>query len=1017
MSDLPAGTVTFFFSDIEGSTRLLEALGAAYPDVLDRHRAIVRRAFAAHGGHEVNTQGDSFFAAFASAPDAIRAAVEIQRALAAEAWPEAGPVQVRIGLHTGDGLVVDGDYVGLDVHRAARVMAAAHGGQILASATTAGLAERAGVDGLELRDLGEHRLRDLSMPERLYHVVVPGLDRAFPAPRTLESVPNNLPRRLSRVVGREAELATIGELVGSGARIVTLTGPGGIGKTTLALQVAAGLAGRFIDGVFFVDLSGAIDADGFLDAIVRSVGIQPQGSGNRGEAVAGALAGRSALLILDNFEQVIDAATEVARLVAACPRLTAIVTSREPLRVRGEQVLPVAPLSLPERGTTPTAAEVVRSDAVALFLERAREVRPDLGLSDETAPIVADICTRLDGLPLAIELAAARLRLFSLGELRDRLRLELLRGGARDLPERQQTLRSTIGWSYDLLDAEERRLFAVLSLFPTAAIVAVEEVSARIDGLADVDVLDRLASLVDKSLVRRVDDGTGDRLTMLETIREYASERLAAEPALVASARQAHAEHFATLAESRRAALIGRGRRVALEELEPDLGNLVAAWRHFLESRDLPRLQVLLDPIWGIHESRGHYTAAVRLGHDLLGVLDSTAAADYPVEKAVTLRLIVARGLLAIRGYRPEVEAVYRDALALAEGISIPPKLAVLRSLASFHLARGELDKTAGIGRRLLDEGERTGDLGLQVEGHLLLGPSLAFLGERDTGTAHLDRALELFDPQTHGRSPLRLGPNPGVAAYSVSGLFRWLFGDPEAADRFAAGALDMAERLAHPYSRAYATFHVALLDLWNDRHDRVAERAGAVVRIAVDQDYPVWRAIGTVLQGVATAALDRPDDGLDLVERGIAAYENLSAPPIFWPQVLALKARACTMAGRLDDAVAVVREGLRIAGSHDPFDQAPLLVTLGGLEAARNRPDAAREALLAGHDAASRIRMPMVALAAATRLAQAPVGGDATDVERLRLALGEVQPASGYPTIRNAQAVLTTAIAAAGSR
>ncbi|HET7028142.1 MAG TPA: adenylate/guanylate cyclase domain-containing protein [Candidatus Limnocylindrales bacterium] len=1013
MSDLPAGTVTFFFSDIEGSTRLLETLGAAYPELLDRHRAIVRAGFSAHGGYEVSTQGDSFFAAFSSAGDAIRAAIEIQRTLSAARWPDAGPVRVRIGLHTGDGIVVADDYVGLDVHRAARVMAAAHGGQVLASATTAGLAGRAGIQGVELRDLGEHRLRDLSTPERLYQVVAPGLDDAFPSPRTLDSIPNNLPRRISRVVGREAELAKMDELVGSGARIVTLTGPGGIGKTTLALQAAPGLADRFADGVFFVDLSGVTDADGLLDAVARNLGLQPSGSGRRSEAVVAELANRSVLVILDNFEQVIAAATEVARLVAACPRLTAIVTSREPLRVRGEQTLPVAPLSLPELGATPTAADVVRSDAVALFLERAREVQPDIGLSDETAPVVAEICARLDGLPLAIELAAARLRLFSLDELHDRLRLELLRGGARDLPARQQTLRSTIGWSYDLLDADERTLFAVLSLFPTAAIEAVEAVAAQIEGLTPVDVLDRLASLVDKSLVRRIDENGRDRLTMLETIREYASERLGADATLAASARRAHAAHYAALAESRREDLLGPRRRLAVEELEADVGNLVAAWRYFVEARELSRLQGLLDPLWAIHESRGRYAAAVGLADDLLAVLDSGDAGDYPPEKAVTLRLIVARGLLAIRGYRPEVEAVYRDALALAEGISIPPKLAVVRSLASFHLARGELDKTAAIGRRLLEDGERSGDLGLQVEGHLLVGPSLAFLGDRDAGTAHLDRAIELFDPQTHGRSPLRLGPNPGVAAYSVSALFRWLFGDPDAADRFATSALQTAERLAHPYSLAYATFHVALLDLWSERFEQVADRASAVVRIADERDYPVWRAIGIVLEGVAASALGRPGEGLERVDRGIGLYEDLAAPPIFWPQVLGLRARACAATGRIDDAVAVVEEGLRIAGSHDPFDQAPMLVQLGDLETARNRPSAAREALLTAHEAAGRIGMPMIALLAATRLARAALAGSPGDVERLRTALGDVRPSAASAAMRDAEETLAAATAA----
>lgn len=978
MTRLPDGTLTFFFSDIEGSTRLLEALGDRYPGALERHRAIVRDAFARRGAVEVSTQGDSFFAVFPEAPAAVVAAVAIQRGLAAEAWPDGATLRIRIGLHTGDAHVSAGDYVGLDVHRAARIMAAGHGGQIVASEATCALARPGLDDGIGLRDLGEHRLKDLSAPERLFQVTADGLAADFPPLRTLDRTPNNLPTQPSVLVGRAAELATIrGHLERHAVRLVTLTGPGGIGKTRLALQAAADEAERVEHGVYFVDLSGAQDADGVLREIARAVGVAIQGGSELRAALAEHLAPRELLLVLDNFEQVMAAADQVAGLLKLCPRLRLIVTSREALRIRGEQLLPVAPLSLPDRASgTLTAAEAATSEAVRLFVERATEARPEFRLTDANAPVVAEICARLDGLPLAIELAAARLRLFSPEELRDRLRsrLDVLRGGARDLPARQRTLRSTIEWSHDLLDDEERAVFGLLSVFPSARIEAVEAVAAQLDWLADADVVGRLESLVDKSLVRSVADGRGQRLSMLETIREYAAERLdgdgdSARAVRAEAAREAHAEYYARFADARVSLLRSEGRRAALDELAAELGNLMVAWRQFVDRGDLARLHLLLDALWPLHEARGWYHGALALINDLLGVMADAPPAPERAEEEITLRLSVARGLLAIRGYTEEVERLYREAIALADSAgAIPRRLPVMRSLASFYLYRGEMDKTAAIGREVLLVAAAESDARLQLEGHLILGPALAFTGQWREGLDHLDQAIELFDPERYRSQQFRLGPNPGVAAASVSALLHWVFGYPETSERRAATALDFAAQLAHPYSLAYGTFHVALLDLWRGRIDVSHRRAAEVVAIAQAHEYDVWTAVGVVLGGVTTAALGSPDEGVARVHRGVALYREIPTPPVFWPQILTLRATAQSLAGQTVEALATVDEGLAIAAERS-WDSAVLKILRADLMVAIGDGAGAERLLAAAFEEAGQVGARMIQLRAATRL------------------------------------------------
>jgi predicted ATPase/class 3 adenylate cyclase len=1012
MAERPTGTVTFLFSDIQGSTRLLESLGDAYADVLQRHRQIVRDAFAARGGVEVGTEGDSFFAVFPRAEDSLHAAVAIQRDLASEAWPQGANVRIRIGLHTGEGRVSGSDYIGLDVHRAARIMAAAHGGQILISDATRASVETHLTNGIQLRDLGEHRLRDLSGTERLFQVTGDGLSDEFPALRSLNAVPNNLPTQSTPMVGRTAELRSIRDhLESPRVRVLTLTGPGGIGKTRLALQAAGGAIERFPDGVYFVDLSAARDAPAALDAIVQAVGMTMSGHDDVLAEIEQQLAGRQMLLVLDNFEQVMPAADDVATLLTRCALLKVLVTSREALRIRGEQLFTVAPLSLPDVAAQPlTAEDASRFEAVRLFVERAQEADPAFALTDDNATAIASICAQLDGLPLAIELAAARLRLFSPAELSRRLqtRLEVLGGGARDLPERQRTLRSAIEWSYELLDDDERSIFQLLSLFPTARVEAVEEVARRIPALAGVEVIGSLASLVEKSLVRSNPQESGQRLAMLGTIREYAAERFS-EGALAAHARAAHAEYFVEHAQSTRRAADGDGRLAAVDDLAADLGNLQSAWRYFLESEDLAKLGKLLDALWLLHDARGWYHGAVALTNDLLGLLARTTPAADRAEEEITLRLSLARGLLAIRGYTGDVEDLYREALALVEKSgAVPPRLPVLRSLASFHMLRGEIPRTLEIGNQMLELAEREGDVGLQVEGDLLAGPALAMMGQPDEGLRLIDRAIANFDPQRHGRAKFRLGPNPGVAAHSIAALTRWMMGYPDQGHRHAEQALELGARLQHPYSLAYATFHAGLLDLWSDHVERAQARAAEVVELAGDHDYQVWKALGLVLQGVSASRLGDPKGGLELSERGIKQYENLRSPPIFWPLLLTLRAEAFHQAGDPSTALALLDQAVALAGQEN-WAAVHVRVQKGLLLSAMGERGAGHQLLQEAFDEGGRVGATTFQLRAATALLRLD-GSDTESTERLRTTLARFAEGFDTPVLRDAKAALDEA-------
>ena len=975
MSDPSPETLTFVFTDLESSTRLWERFPDAMKAAVERHDAILSDAIESSAGQVVKVMGDGLMAVFSSAPDGVRACLDAQRMLNAEAWGETGPLRVRMGLHAGAAQPRGGDFYGPPVNRAARIMAAGHGGQVLLSAHVAELAGDRLPAGAGLRDLGDHRLKDLSQPERIFQLVHPGLASDFPPLATLSRRPNNLPTQTSEFLGREAQLSVIRDLLDTaGVRLLTLTGPGGIGKTRLALQAAADEIDRFEDGVYFVDLSAARDLEAALEAVVRAVGLTGTSDEGPFDVLAQELPGKQMLLLLDNFEQVMDAAEAVADLLQRCAELKVLVTSREALRVRGEHLLAVPPLSLPAFDAGQVSAEVVSaSEAVRLFLERAREARPGFQLTDDNAAAVAEISARLDGLPLAIELAAARLQLFSPDELRDRLqsRLELLGRGARDLPARQRTLRGTIEWSYELLDDEERAVFQVLAVFSPTRVEAVEEVVDRLGSLEDVDVVDGLTSLVDKSLVRGVEARGSQRLSMLETIREYALERLGDEPELAASARRAHAEHFADFARSRRERLYGPERDDTLDELASELGNLLTAWRHWVAAGDLEQLEKLLDALWVLDDARGWYHATVELTNDLLGVLAAVPSTPDRAREEITLYMSLARGLSSIRGYTQEVEEAYGRALQLSEQVGeLPRRLPVLRNLASFHLSRGEFDKAGALGAELLALAEEQDDADLQVEGHLVIGSNAAFQGDLAGGLAHLDRAIALFDPRRHQPGTFRLGPSSGVVSQTTSAILLWLLGRPEAALERGERAVELGRQLNHPVTLAYALFHVGFLDLWRRDLELVQQRASGVLEVAEQQDYPIWKAVGLVLQGVAMTGLGRPEEGIACMDRGIALYQGLKTPPVFWPLLLSVRARGFALGGRPDDGLALIDEALGMVGAGN-FLYPELALLKGDLLIALDDTGAAELVFQSALDVSLALGASMPQLQAATRLAR----------------------------------------------
>jgi predicted ATPase/class 3 adenylate cyclase len=663
---LPTGTVTFLFTDIEGSTRLLQELGEGYRRVLDDHTALMRKAIAEGDGVEIGTEGDSFFAVFPTATGAVRASAAAQRSLAAHDWAHGKPLRVRMGLHTGEGVLGGDNYLGIDVNRAARIAAAAHGGQVLLSGATRVMVEHALPEGVALRDLGAHRLKDIVHPESLHDLLVEGLPSEFPPPRTLE-VPTNLPMQLTSFVGRERELGRIRELL-EHSRLVTLTGPGGTGKTRLALQAASDLLDRFPDGVFFVELTPVSESDLVPRAIAAALGLREEGSAHATsmsrpivDTLTDHLRNRTTLLVLDNFEQVLEAAPIVGRILSVASRLRILATSRAALHLQGEQEFSVAPLGVPDSDLS-DPREISRHEAVALFVERAAASDPAFELTGENSAAVAQICARLDGLPLAIELAASRIRLLTPEEILDRLdrRLSLLTGGPRDLPERQQTLRGAIAWSHDLLHDAARAFFRRLSVFVGGWAIPAAEAVCNPDAEIGIDALGGLSVLLDNSLIRRKETPNEEvRFDMLQTIREYGLELLdAGEEG--AAIRTRHAEHFLALAEEAEPHLRAPKQDHWLDLLEIEHDNLRAAVGWAIDADEAEIGMRLVGALWRFWHLRGYLAEGRRWADDVLALPKAER------RTALRAKAVSAAGSLAYwQNDLPPVRRAYEEALAI----------------------------------------------------------------------------------------------------------------------------------------------------------------------------------------------------------------------------------------------------------------------------------------------------------------------------------------------------------------
>ncbi len=948
LPDEASGILTFLFTDIEGSTRLWERFPQPMRRALERHDSILRTAVTAAGGRVIKTTGDGLMAVFGSAAEAVSACLAAQRALVDESWPETGVLRVRMGLHSGEAQQRGDDYFGPAVIRGARIMAVGHGGQVLLSGASAALVVDQLPDGAALVNLGAHRLKDLGRPEELFQLVHPSIPRDFPPLATLDRRPNNLPTLASTFIGRDNEVREIrARIEHESVRLVTLTGPGGTGKTRLALRVAADEIDRFDDGVFFIDLSATRDTRAVLASIARTIGLTETADQSPLVELERQLHDHRVLLVLDNFEQVVEAAPTVAELLSACPRLKLLVTSREALHVGGEHLYAVPPLSLPQVGhDPPTAAELAAYEAVQLFVERAQAVRPDFQLSDQNAAAIADICLRVDGLPLAIELATARINLFSPGELRERLgsRLSLLRAGSRDLPSRQQTLRATIEWSYQLLEPGERRLFELLSVFPVAGLEAVEAVAEELDWLTETggDTLDGLASLLDKSLIHKIDpEDAASRLTMLETIREYATERLDDVPEFAAAAREAHAAYFADFAKRQWQDLTGQPREAALAAMTADIDNLRLAWRHWVAKGDRLQLNKLVDSLWLLYDARGWYQETIGLTRDLLDILSSSSASTPDrAAQEITLRMSLARALMAVKGYSREVEEAYAAALQPFEGLELPQLYPVLRSLASYYIARTEFDKGVAIGREILKLGEQQQDTGMLVDGHLVV--AITTKDGIPAALEHLDEAIAHLRSGPVPSRPFRLGNIGGASCFTTSAFFLWMLGYPDRAVARSKEAIAMASQWQHPYTLAYVEFHSGLLRHWLRQPDLVMEHAIRLIRVARQYDFPIFKALGTCLHGMADAELGRADEGLAQVNEGIAQYQEMKTPPVFWPYLVAIKASAHALAGRVSEGLLLIDDALELAARGDESTIPEFSLLKGDLLTAAGAADSA---------------------------------------------------------------------------
>jgi predicted ATPase/class 3 adenylate cyclase len=783
MTGLPTGTITFLFTDVEGSTKLWERNPEAMSQALSHHDELIRNAVEALNGFVFKTVGDAFYAAFSTAAEAVEAAIDAQKSLLSEEWEETGPLKVRIALHTGTAEERGGDYFGPTLNRAARLLSAGHGGQVLLSHSTQELVRDQLPLGAELRDLGVRRLKDVLGPEHIFQLTAPELPASFPPLNTLDVRLNNLPIQPTPLLGREREVAGIADLLRrEDVRLLTLTGTGGTGKTRLALQSAAELIDDFEDGAFLVALAPISDPELVVSTVAGALSVSESAGRPLKEDLRDFLSTKELLLVLDNFEQVVDAAPLVGELLSGCPGLKVLVTSRTLLRIYGEREYAVRPLELPDPDHLPPIETLRQYEAIRFFTERARAANAHFSLTEENALAVAEICARLDGLPLAIELAAARIKLLSPLAMSSRLSnpLKFLTGGARDLPERQRTLRGAIAWSHALLDEGEQILLARLSVFSDGC--ALEAVEAICDPVGDLflDVLEGLSSLLDKSLLRQEEMVEEQpRFVMLETIREYARERLELSGE-AEEIRRLHAEYFLALAEQGASEQQGSEETAWLERLDLEHDNMRAALSWMLESEEAEPGLRLSGALWRFWWMRGLYSegrrwleealakdgraSAVRakaleavgwLADDQGDIDRAVAAAEEglrlsaraKIESSVTASFLRMLGSAAyVHGNHEQAARLYEESLALSR--EARDERGVASSLLQLGNVSGDRGNHEGA-KTFYEEGlalsRKLDDKALLASALISVGAEFLLQGDHERGAMLNEEAAELY--------------------------------------------------------------------------------------------------------------------------------------------------------------------------------------------------------------------------------------------------------------------------------
>jgi predicted ATPase/class 3 adenylate cyclase/DNA-binding CsgD family transcriptional regulator len=871
MSDMPTGTVTLLFTDIEGSTRLLQQLGERYSNALSECRQILRAAFQQWNGFEVDTQGDSFFVAFARASDGISAAVAMQRATARHAWPNGVTVAVRIGLHTGEPTRAAEGYVGLDVHQAARIMSVGHGGQVLLSQTTCELVKHELPEGMSLRDLGEHRLKDLQRPGHLYQLIIAGLPADFPPLKTLDYGPNNLPIQPTSLIGREKEVAKVLELLQrEEIRLLTLTGPGGTGKTRLGLQVAAELSEAFSDGVYFVNLAPISDPELVVPTLAQTLNVKEIAEQPLLDLLKASLHWKHLLLLLDNFEQVVGAAVYVAELLAACPNLKVLVTSRMALHVRGEQEFAVPPLAVPDRGRLPDLGALSQYEAVALFIQRAQSVKSEFQVTNANAPAVAEICARLDGLPLAIELAAARIKVLPPQALLARLsqQLTVLTSGARDAPTRQQTLRNTIEWSYQLLDAYEQRLFRELSVFVGGCTLqAIEAIcGAPGDGNGVGLVFDGVASLIDKSLLQQTEKEYGEsRFLMLETIREYGLECLMASGEAEVT-RQAHASYYLRLSEQAEPELRGMQQAMWLNRLEAEHVNFRAALGWALENGEVEIGLRLVGALWRFWMVRGYFTEG-------RGWLERVQARSSDAAPALQARAFTGVGSMAwSQGNYQQAIRWHQQALALYREVGDMQGIAfALNNLGiqaqyqgDYERARAFLEESLALYR---EQGDQWG-----------IAIVLGNLGLGEASQGDYERAKALFEENLAISRELKAKADIALALHNLGDIARYR-GDHQRAMVYLEECLFVCEELGDKRLTSMTLNILGLVARWQGDFARSA--ALHTESLALSRELGEKLCIAQCLEGLAGVygMQKHPEQAARLLGAAEAEREAINSP------------------------------------------------------------------------------------------------------------------------------------------